>query len=162
MVGKGRYIGVETKHLQLPVAASKTLGCWIINHQYEAEESKRNVIIKGQYDIQLWYATDHDQKTSVYNETIPFFGSFAMSWRKLKTIDDELLLKVHVMKYPTAVGMTLIDEQTVEIKIESQYIIDAFSDAIVTVDCQEDDLEESDLDEEIVMNVNPHYLDEKK
>lgn len=162
MIGKGKLDHYETRTLSLPENASKTLGCWIINHQYETEESKRNVVLKGQYDVQLWYATDHDQKTSVYNETIPFFGSFQMSWRKLRTIGDALFFHVHVLKYPTAVGMRLVDEKTVEIKMESQYIIDAFSDAIITVDSKEDDIDDSDLDEEIIMNVNPNYLDEKK
>ncbi len=162
MIGKGKYLGYETKQIVLPEAASKTLGCWIINHQYQTEESKKTVVIKGQYDVQLWYATDHDQKTNVYNETIPFFGPCQMSWRKLNTIDDQLLLKVHVIKYPTAVAMNLIDDHTVEIRIESDYIIDAFADAIVTVDCKEDESIESDIEEEIVMNVNPNYLEDKK
>lgn len=161
MIGKGKYLGYETKTLSLPEAASKTLGCWIINHQYTTEESKKNVVIKGQYDIQLWYATDNDQKTNVYNETIPFFGQCQMSWRKLKTIDDDIFFKVHVIKYPSAIGMALKDDHMVEIKIESDYIIDAFASAIVTVDCKDDDEIESDMDEEIVMNVNPNYLDNK-
>lgn len=75
MIGKGKYNGLETQKITLPEAASKTLGCWIINHQFDTEESKRNVVIKGQFDVQLWYATDHDQKTNVYNETIPFLGN---------------------------------------------------------------------------------------
>lgn len=84
-----------------------------------------------------------------------------MSWRKLKTVGNETWIHVHVVKYPTAISMSLVDEKTVEIQIESAYIIDAFSDAIVTVDCKEDDVDDSDLDEEIIMNVNPHYLEEK-
>ena len=162
MIGKGKYNGLETQKITLPKAASKTLGCWIINHQFDTEESKRNVVIKGQFDVQLWYATDHDQKTNVYNETIPFFGQCQMSWRKLKTVGNETWIHVHVVKYPTAISMSLVDEKTVEIQIESAYIIDAFSDAIVTIDCKEDDVDDSDLDEEIIMNVNPHYLEEKK
>jgi len=162
LIGKGKYDSFEVKTLVLPECSSKTLGCWIINHQCNPEESKKNVVVNGSYDIQLWYATDNDQKTCVYNETVSFFGAVNMSWRKLHTLNDEKFIKVHVIKYPTAVGMKLIDEKTVEIKIESSYIIDVFAEAIVTVDTKEDDIDDGDLDEEIIMNVNPNYLESKK
>lgn len=162
LIGKGKYDSLEVKTLVLPESSSKTLGCWIINHQCNPEESKKNVVVNGSYDIQLWYATDNDQKTCVYNETVSFFGAVNMSWRKLQTLNDEKYIKVHVIKYPTAIGMSLINENTVEIKIESSYIIDVFAEAIVTVDTKEDDIDDSDLDEEIVMNVNPNYLESKK
>ena len=162
LIGKGKYDSYDTKIIKLNENVSKTLGCWIINHQCNLEESKKRVVVNGTYDIQLWYATDNDQKTCVYNETVSFFGSVNMSWRKLTTLNDDKFLKVHIIKYPTAIGMKLLEDNEVEIKIESSYIVDVFAEAIVTVDTKEDDLDDSELDEEIIMNVNPNYLETKK
>ncbi len=161
LMGKGKLDISEIRKLQLKEEASKTLGCWIINHAFEARVEDKNVIIEGQYDVQLWYATDNDQKTSVYYETVPFSANFNVVWKKLVTINDEKYLKVHVIKYPTASEMNLVDQHTAEIRIESEYFLDVFQEAILRIETLEAE-HEDDIDEEIVMNVNPNYLTDKK
>lgn len=162
LVGKGKLSLSETKSLHLEDVVSKSLGCWIINHVYEVEERNNVVTIKGHYDIELWYALENDQKTSVYKEHMDFTGPFAMAWRNMRLIGTEKFLNVRVNKYPSAVSMTLVDEHTIELKVESQYYLDAFSEAILVVDCKEDETEDLSLEEEIIMNVDPNYIGQKK
>ena len=162
LVGKGKLAIQEKQVIKLEENISKPLGCWIINHKYDSKKIDKNIELNGTYDIQIWYAYDDDQKTNVFYKTITFSGVFLISWKNIKTIDDETKQKVHVIKYPTAVAMNQMNDHEVEIVIESVYFVDVFQDSIITVNTIEEEKEDEIIDEEIVMNVNPNYLTNKK
>lgn len=162
LVGKGKLAIQERQTISLEENVSKPLGCWIINHKYDTKQNGKNIELTGTYDIQIWYAYDDDKKTNVFYKTIPFNGVFMISWKNVKTVDDETKQKVHVIKYPTATGMTQLNEHEVEIIIESVYFVDVFQDSILTINTVEEEKEDEKIDEEIIMNVNPNYLTEKK
>ena len=51
--------------------------------------------------------------------------------------------------------MTLLDTGLVKVEIESQYVVDAFAEAILVVMCSDKNEPDLTTEEEIVMNVNP-------
>ncbi len=161
LIGKGKLSSIINKRIYIDEDISKTLGCWIINLKYETIESQGKITLKGSFDIQLWYASNHDQKSSVYNETIEFEEPFTMVYRDLKTISEERFIKVYVSHYPTCSKMELESNGVVNLKIESLYLVDCFAEAILVVNCADDYKEDISIDEEILMNVNPNYLEDK-
>lgn len=158
LVGKGRLQLQDVKTVHLEEKITKTLGCWIINNTYETIENQHAVGVKGHYDIQLWYAYENDQKTNVYNETVPFSGVFQMARKKIWKPDEETFFKIHVMRYPSAVKMEIVGEHDVKITVESLYFIDSFQPAILQIETLEPEDDTENIDEEIVMNVNTNYL----
>ena len=94
LVGKGKLAIQEKQVIKLEENISKPLGCWIINHKYDSKKIDKNIELNGTYDIQIWYAYDDDQKTNVFYKTITFSGVFLISWKNIKTIDDETKQKV--------------------------------------------------------------------
>ena len=58
--------------------------------------------------------------------------------------------------------MNQMNDHEVEIVIESVYFVDVFQDSIITVNTIEEEKQDEIIDEEIVMNVNPNYLTNKK
>lgn len=162
LTGKGKIENYLQKKIVLDKGISKTLGCWIINLEYETEVKNRSIAIKGSFDIQLWYALDNDQKSDVFIEKINFFENVNMNYRDLKTIDDTLYPKVYISKYPTCSSMNLNDQQEVELTIEYLFLVETFQEALLVVSCQDDYVEDVSLDEEISMNVNENYLIDRK
>lgn len=162
LTGRGRINYFYERELQLNTDVSKTLGCWIINLNYEIEYDKDDIYLTGFYSIQLWYALDNDQSSSVYEEKIPFKEKATMVYRNINTISNEKSVKVFVNKYPNAVYMKLNEDKTISLKIEALYFIDVFQEAILVVDTKDNDKAEMTLDEELLLNVNPNYLTEKK
>lgn len=161
LTGKGKLEHSLERTIRLENNISKTLGCWIINLQYDTEIKNKEIYIKGSFDIQLWYALDNDQKSDVYTEKINFFEKVNMSYRDLKTIDDTLYPKVYVNKYPSCVSMQLND-QNVELRIEFLMFVETFQEALLVVSCADDYQEDIPLEEEIAMNVNENYLIDRK
>ncbi len=161
LTGKGKISYYYEKELTLKEDVSKLLGCWIINLEYEEIEDKNDVYLKGSYSIQLWYAYDNDQKSSVYEEKIEFNEKAIMAYKDLEKLNDKMFIKVFISKYPTCIGMELNEDKLIKIKIEGLFYLDVFQEAILYVMCQDKGQDDMSLDEEIVMNVNPNYLVDK-
>lgn len=157
--GKLEYLLQKEIHLDLNV--SKLLGCWIINLEYETVRNNDDIHLKGTYSIQLWYASNNDQKSAVYEEKINFDEKFVLTHRKLQTINDEMFMKVFVSKYPTCINMKLENNQ-IFISIGGLFYLDVFQEAMLLVMCKENGKDDLSLEEELLMNVNTNYLTNKK
>ena len=158
LTGKGKINQTIEKDIFISNDISKTLGCWIINLKNEIIRKNSDIFIKGSYDIQLWYAINENQKSEVYIETIEFIEKVNMSYRNLKVVDNEIYTKVYVPKYPTCSSMELLEDKKIRLKIDATYYVDAFQEAILVVNCSDDYEEDITIEEEIVMNVNPNYM----
>lgn len=161
LTGKGRLSYLFKKQIKLNDDVSKLLGCWIINLEYKEEVIDKDIYLKGSYSIQLWYAMNNDQKSSVYEEKIEFNEKVLMAYRNLDTLNDNKFIKVFISKYPTCIGMELDENKNIKIRIESLFYLDVFQEAILFVSCQDKAQDDLSLDEEILMNVNPNYLTDK-
>lgn len=160
LTGKGKINQVIEKELFISNDISKTLGCWIINLKHEIVRENLDIFVRGSYDIQLWYALNNNQKSEVYNETIEFYEKVNMSYRDLKVIDNEIYTKVYVPKYPSCTSMELDENKKIKLKIEALYYVDTFQEALLVVNCSDDYVEDVSIEEEIVMNVNPNYIND--
>ena len=161
LTGKGKLTYFYEKKLVLSEDVSKLLGCWIIDLKHEYYVKNKEVFLKGSYSIQLWYALNNDQKSSVHEDRIEFDEKISMSYRDLETLNDEMYVKVYISKYPTCIGMELKEDKEINLKIEGEFFIDAFQEAIIVVNCSDKAKDDLSLDEEILMNVNPNYLMDK-
>ena len=158
LTGKGKINQTIEKEIFISNDISKTLGCWIINLKHEIIRKNLDIFVKGSYDIQLWYALDENQKSEVYIETIEFVEKVNMSYRNLKVIDNEIYTKIYVPKYPVCTNMELLEDKKIKLNIEATYYVDTFQEAILVVNCSDDYEEDVTIEEEIVMNVNPNYM----
>lgn len=159
LIGKGRQYLVKKTEIEVGENSSKSLGCWIINHHYEAYcRPDRKLYVKGDYDIELWMAVDNDQKSEVYRTSVAFDEEVNSAFKDLVTLSDEKFLKTLVLHYPTCTGMELTEPGRVSITIESEYLVDVFAEALLVVVCADNKQADMTLDEELVMNVNPEYL----
>ena len=76
VVAKGKKVFNLTEQVKTHEKPYSILGCWIINHQFEAELCDNVVNINGTYEINIWYAYDNNTKTDIarqfsnYNQTI--------------------------------------------------------------------------------------------
>lgn len=162
LTGRGKLNYVFEKKINLENNISKTLGCWIINLNYETKIKDENLYLEGYYSIQLWYAKDNDQSSSVYEEKIPFCEKVMMVYRNIPTLNNDRFVKVFVNQYPSATQMRLTENQEVIIKIEALYFVDVFQEAILVIETKDNAKPDLTLDEELLMNVNPNYITESK
>lgn len=109
VVGKGKKLIRLTDTLTPNNTPYSILGCWIINHQFEAELCDNVVNINGTYEINIWYSYDNNTRTDIarsysnYNQTI-----------KVREIVDDLNsdcrdVIVRVQQQPTVTNGEICD-----------------------------------------------------
>lgn len=70
LIGKGKLDKHKEISIEVGTNASKTLGCWIINHQCNAYYHNKDIRIKGSYDVELWMAVDDDKKVKYIGQQL--------------------------------------------------------------------------------------------
>lgn len=158
VVGRGNK-KYQTKHIvDTEKLISKTLGCWIINHQYVPYiVDNYTVKIEGSFDVHIWYAYDNDletalvKKTIYYQETLPF----RMKPNEVAGINNEL--KGFMVKYPTCIDMNYKDNE-IEITVEKEFTIDAIGETKLKVQVSKTESESWLLESEIEQSINPNYI----
>ena len=88
VVAKGRKF-TKSPHTICPAHhPTSILGCWIINHKYDAEKVGKNVEIHGSYDINVWYSYDDNTKTEVVTEKVQYIDMISLKYRDPDCHDD--------------------------------------------------------------------------
>ena len=63
VVAKGKKVFNITEKVSTNEKPYSILGCWVINHEFEAELNKNNrVDLNGTFEIDVWYAYDDNTK----------------------------------------------------------------------------------------------------
>ena len=69
IIGKSKKDYTNTYTVEVEKDPSTVLGCWIINHKFQAKEEGNKVRIDGNFDVNIWYSYDNDSKTIVNSKT---------------------------------------------------------------------------------------------
>ncbi len=96
VIGKGRKFNKDTHVVNPTHQPSSILGCWIINHLYNAKrKGDDKVELNGSYDINVWYSYNDHTKTEVEREfLVEVIGDTKVSVRvdptaTVETVDTE-------------------------------------------------------------------------
>lgn len=69
VVEKDVSIQSQRIHVNRIMSQQVFLGCWVINHSYEARKNGKHVEIEGFYDVNTWYSFDGNTKDRSCNRT---------------------------------------------------------------------------------------------
>lgn len=159
VVGKGRKFTQSTHTITAPNRPSSILGCWIINHRYDAKKCDKTVEIHGKYDVNVWYSYDNNTKTEVVTETV----TYAADVVKLKYRDDDDIISddtdiiVRVIQQPNCLECTISPNgNKIVVDVEREFISEVIGETKICVAIHpdgcgndDDDFDYGDLDEEL-------------
>ncbi len=90
--------------------AYSILGCWVINHEFDAALSEKTVTINGQFEINIWYAYDNNTKTDVSRSTAQYTGTIRVRDVISDSLSDDNDVTARVLQQPTCVNVKIVDE----------------------------------------------------
>lgn len=79
--------------ITLPQRPNRILGCWIVNHQYQAKKTPNEVEIVGHYEVNIWYAFGGSKKTAVHAESIHYKGVVPIHYESKPVSRDDVYIK---------------------------------------------------------------------
>lgn len=153
VVAKGKKVMHLSHELYTTVQPYSILGCWIINHEFEASKKNDLINIDGSLEVNIWYSTDENTKTDVLREKITYFKDIKVKKivsNYLKNTDDVL---AKILRHPT-VTSAKIDNDTIYLDIEFEILAEVIGETkmqvtILTPVEVVDDLDIEDLDIEV-------------
>lgn len=152
IVAKGKKSINMSSSIKTLIQPYSILGCWIINHKYDAYKESDLVYINGSFDINIWYSLDNNTKTEVLKETVSYKKDI-----KTKQIVDDYLensddILIKVLKSPTATNAKIYDGH-IDIDLSFDILAEVLGETkmqVTVFNSKEDDLEDiEDLDIEI-------------
>lgn len=156
IIGKSKKDYTNTYTVEVEKDPSTVLGCWIINHKFQAKEEGNKVRIDGNFDVNIWYSYDNDTKTIVNSKTINYTE---LEEVKLTTVSDNTNkdIIIRVLKQPTCISAKE-DGKTINLEVEKTLGIEIIGDAKVRIAEVEGEEEWDNVEEEEEIKVDPDYI----
>ncbi|WP_368654893.1 outer spore coat protein CotE [Ornithinibacillus sp. 4-3] len=169
--GKGKKF-VKDKHKIEPLhRPSSILGCWIINHEYQAvQKGRHKVEINGSYDINIWYSYSDNTKTEVVTERVNYCDEIPLTIRDDHCISDDFEIIVRVVQQPNCLECVIEEKgNRMVVEVEREFVVKVIGETKVFVrvdqkayeDKDSDDWDEKVTDEEL-RDVSPDFLRKKR
>lgn len=131
--------GEKQTHDSHPVAPhnqpTSILGCWVINHQYEAMAKDADTVeVHGSFDMNIWYSHHNNTKTEVVNETVSYCDNIPLSSMDGRHTDSNYDIMAKVTQQPNCLECK-IDESGEEIivDIERSFTIQIIGETRIVV-----------------------------
>lgn len=164
VVAKGRKF-TQSNHTICPAHnPSSILGCWIINHKYEAEKSGKKVEIKGFYDINVWYSYKDNTQTEVVTERVNYHDTIKLKYRDPDCLDDQDVI-AKVLQQPNCVEAVISPKgNTIVVTVEREFLVEVVGETKVCVELhskdylKKDDDWGYDVDDDEFEDLNPDFL----
>ncbi|MBR4672681.1 MAG: outer spore coat protein CotE [Bacilli bacterium] len=145
VVGKGKLATTTTHTLKTLEEPAVILGCWVINHTFKGTKDQEKVIVKGKYDVNIWYSTNNNTKTEVAKDVVEYTDTIDVVLNDDYDGQDEII--VRAIKQPTCIKAEIKDNEIVY-TIEKELASEIVGDTKIRIGV-ESDREEDAIDGEI-------------
>ena len=163
VIGKGKKHFRNTYAITTESNVDTVLGCWVINHNLKGTHNNGRVLIRGSFDVNIWYSYENNTKTNVINRSITYEEIVNVKLKEESTLTDNSEIIIRSLKNPTCTDVN-VSEGNIEYVIEKELGIEIIGDTKVKVaieDSYDDyDIIEEELDaDKVVSEINEDYLE---
>ena len=170
VIGKGKKTFTNKYSLEVPNKVDTVLGCWVINHNIFGNNDSNSVLIKGNFDVNIWYSYDNNTKTDVASTNVNYEERVNVKLKDEATLNNNSEIIVRSLRNPNCIEVSS-NGNIINYEIEKELGIEIVGDTkvrILTNDEEDDyDILESVVDEEKISkeidnSVNEDFLKEEK
>ncbi len=160
IIGKGKKFFKNKYTINTEIEPSTILGCWIINNKFSGALKGDDALVKGSFDINIWYSSNNDTKTNVVKETINYSEDINIK-SKIDADLDSAEIIVKALKQPECVNAT-INGNSIDFEIEKELGIEVVGDTKVKILTEDDEEEWQVFDDKLDEEIDKQIDDEVK
>lgn len=160
VVGKGKKLFRLQETINPPEEPFSILGCWIINHEFEATLTDNKVDLTGTFEINIWYSIENNTRTEIVRKTVEYCQVIKTRQIVKEVNSDCRDVIVRILQQPTCTNAT-IKENDIVVDVIFEVVAEVIGETkmMVTVFQQPEVCEvfEDDFENEInenFMNIN--------
>ena len=161
VIGKGKKKYKNSYKITVENNPTTVLGCWIINHNFEAKETDGKILINGSFDANIWYSYENDTKTTVVTKSITYSETEKINVPDQDIVNKDIILRS--LKQPTCISAKE-EGNVIELEIEKELGIEIIGDTKVKITSVEEeetwDILDNETSEEID-KIDPNYINEE-
>lgn len=109
IIGKGKKSFKNTYTIDVEIKPDTILGCWVINHQFDGYKSGDKIGVRGNFDINIWYSYDNNQKTTVASKNIEYDDTFNIKLKEGSEIESDTDIIVRSLYQPSCSNVDIVD-----------------------------------------------------
>ncbi|TDQ39722.1 outer spore coat protein CotE [Aureibacillus halotolerans] len=161
--GKGKKFTQCTHTISPNFKPTSILGCWIINHRYEAKRKGDCVVVEGRYDVNVWYSCENNTKTQVVTETISYKDEVPLKVKDEHCIGEEEEVVARVLQQPNCLEANISEKGSkVLVEVEREFIVEIIGETKIRVSVHPDSRCDDDwqrvLEEESFEDLETDFL----
>jgi spore coat protein E len=141
VIAKGRKIFKLHECVTPPTTVSSVLGCWVINHEFEANfkdpvvEVNQPVHLAGKFEIDIWYAENQNQRTEIAREQVTYDGMIKVREIIGDHMDEHPEIVARILQQPTCTNACINAQGQIEVDIIFEVLVEVIGETkmLVTV-----------------------------
>ncbi|GAB4072645.1 outer spore coat protein CotE [Barrientosiimonas marina] len=165
--GKGRKFTEATHHVSPSHNPSSILGCWVINHLYNAKKKSEDTVeISGSYDINIWYSYNDNTRTEVVTERVTYTDKVPLSVKDDNSLNDDYDVIAKVVQQPNCLECEITEYgQKIAVEVEREFGVQIIGETKVAVKVDQkglafdDDDWGADITDDELNDVEPDFVD---
>lgn len=157
VVAKGKKVFNLVEKVKTKEKPYSILGCWIINHEFEASKINEVVKLDGEFEINIWFSTNNNTKTDIIRETISYKKEIITKTvvkNYLENTDDIL---ARIIQHPTVTNAKIIDD-IVQVDITFEIIAEIIGETKMKVTVFKETENWEEEVETLDMDINENFL----
>lgn len=156
VVAKGKRVLDLTENLKCKDKLYSILGCWIINHEFEATKINNVVKLDGEFEVNIWYSTLDNTKTDILKEVIYYKKEITTKQIVKGYLENSDEIIARIIEHPTVINAKIIDNE-ITIYISFEVLAEIIGETKMKVKILEEDSIEDEIDT-IDMDINENFL----
>ncbi|WP_138414699.1 outer spore coat protein CotE [Aquibacillus sediminis] len=166
VIGKGRKFTQDTNTITPSHRPSSILGCWVINHLYNAKKKGDDIVeVNGSYDVNIWYSYNDNTKTEVVTERVHYTDYIKLSVKDEQTLGDDVEVFAKVIQQPNCLECNISSHgHKIQVEVEREFLVEVIGETKVTVKVDphgtvaDDDDWDFELSDDEFDDVDPDFL----
>lgn len=132
VLAKGRKTFRICETIPLENQPFSVLGCWVINHQFDATQNETCVNLNGNFEINIWYSFNNNTQTEVARATTNYEGVIKVREIVTDATTDHRDVSVRVLQQPTCTN-ACIKEGNIEVEVVFEVLAEIIGEAKMMV-----------------------------
>ncbi|MFC2950039.1 outer spore coat protein CotE [Virgibacillus sediminis] len=135
VIGKGKKFTKDTHNVSSSHRPSSILGCWVINHLYNAKKKSEDTVeINGSYEINIWYSYNDNTKTDVVTERVTYRDLVPLSVKDDQCLNDDFDVFARVIQQPNCLECKIDQKgQKIVVEIEREFVVQVIGETKIRV-----------------------------
>ncbi len=110
VVAKGKKVFNLIEKVTTNEKPYSILGCWVINHEFEATKLNNTVKLDGEFEVNIWYSTNNNTRTDIIRETISYKKDIETRTIVKDYLENSDDILARIIQHPTVTNAKILDD----------------------------------------------------